>query len=64
MKISVSESLCSGHGRCYTVAPEVYESDEEGFNALRGETVEVEAGKEEAARRGADSCPESAITIS
>jgi ferredoxin len=63
MRISVSESLCSGHGRCYAVGPEVYTSDDEGYCAQRGATHDVPAGLETAARAGADACPEGAITI-
>lgn len=63
MRIEVSERLCSGHGRCYVVAPTVYESDDEGYCAQRGTTFEVPDGLENAARLGKDSCPEGAITI-
>jgi ferredoxin len=62
MKYSVDRSLCSGHGRCYTLAPMVYEPDGDGFNSRIGETADVPPGDEEAARLGITSCPEGAIT--
>jgi ferredoxin len=63
MKYLVDEALCSGHGLCAAVAPEVYELDDEGFNAQAGHTCEVRAGLEDAAREGAESCPDAALVI-
>jgi ferredoxin len=63
MKYTVDGSLCSGHGRCHVLAPAVYESDEDGFNARPDEPVEVASGREAAARTGAQGCPERAITV-
>ena len=63
MKVSIDGALCSGHGRCYVLSDEVYDLDDDGYNAHRGETVDVADGNEEAARLGAENCPESAITI-
>lgn len=63
MKYTVDGSLCSGHGRCYLLAPAVYESDEDGFNARLDEHVEVTGTEENAARAGAHGCPERAITV-
>jgi len=61
MKILVDMDRCSGHGRCYTVAPQVFEADEEGYCAARGREVEVLPGLEADAQRGIDNCPEGAI---
>lgn len=63
MKIAISNERCSGHGRCYTLAPSVYEADDMGFAAGRGKVIDVPAGEEEAARLGVMSCPEEAISI-
>jgi ferredoxin len=63
MRIAISSEKCSGHGRCYTLAPSVYETDEMGFNAQRGQVIDVPADEEEAARLGVISCPEEALTI-
>ncbi|HZZ50130.1 MAG TPA: ferredoxin [Pseudonocardia sp.] len=63
MKYLVDEALCSGHGLCAAVAPDVYSLDDEGFNAQAGRTCEVPAGLEAAAREGAESCPDVALVI-
>jgi ferredoxin len=61
MRIEVDVEACTGHGRCYTLAPEVYEPDDDGYCATR--SLAVRPGSEEAARRGARACPERAITV-
>ncbi len=63
MKLTIDAAMCTGHGRCYTLAPDLLTYDEEGFVTERGSTVEVPAGQEQAAREAALSCPEGAITI-
>lgn len=63
MKYVVDEAMCSGHGLCAALAPEVYDLDDDGFNAHIGQTVQVPAGQEEAAVEGARSCPEAALSI-
>jgi ferredoxin len=63
MKISVDASLCRGHGRCYTLAEDFLEDDDEGFVTIRGRTVEVPADQEEDVRNAAGSCPEGAIRL-
>ncbi len=64
MRLTVSAELCSGHGRCYTVAPDLLTYDDEGFVSVRGQTIDVPAGQEAAAQEAEMACPEGAITIS
>lgn len=61
MRIWIDRSLCTGHGRCFSLAPEVFADDEEGFSVLRLETITPDL--EAAASLGAGGCPERAITI-
>ena len=61
MRIRIDRSLCTGHGRCFSLAPEVFAYDEEGFSVLKLETITLDL--EAAARRGAGACPERAITV-
>ena len=61
MKIVVDHDKCSAHGRCFAVASDVYDVDDDGFNAMDG--TEVPAGLEPTAHEGALSCPERAITL-
>jgi len=63
VKVKVDGKLCAGHGRCYTLAPDVYSPDEEGYNSARDEVIEVPAEREKGAQRGIASCPEGAITL-
>ena len=34
MRVGIDSSICSGHGRCYVLHPELFESDEEGFGRV------------------------------
>lgn len=61
MRISVDTVACTGHGRCFVLAPDVYDSDDDGYTKPRFE--EVPAGLEDEARKGAANCPERAITL-
>ena len=61
MRIRIDRGLCTGHGRCFTLAPDVFGYDDEGFSTLRHESVAAEF--EEAALRGAGNCPERAIIL-
>jgi len=61
MKIRIDTTRCVGNARCWTVAPELYPLDDEGYIALDG--FDVPEGQESIARRGARSCPERVIEI-
>lgn len=61
MKIIVKRTLCSGHARCASVAPELFRLDDDGYIAM--EDFEVPAGQEELARKGARACPERALRV-
>ncbi len=64
LQLSVDAKLCRGHGRCYTVAPDLLEDDEdEGFVTVRGQTIDVPVDQADAARNAAGSCPERAIAL-
>jgi ferredoxin len=62
MKIEVDLTVCAGHGRCYAVAPEIFEPDDEGYSIviLKGP---VPAELEGAARKAVEDCPERAIRV-
>jgi len=61
MRVRVDRDKCTGHGRCYALAPDVYEADDEGFCVIPNEQVPGELA--DAARRAALNCPEDAIEI-
>jgi ferredoxin len=50
MRSVVDHDLCSGHGRCAAVAPDVYVLDENGFSAVH--ELDVPVHLEDAARAG------------
>ena len=59
MKVRLDRARCTGHGRCYALAPEVFEADDEGYGTVLA--TSVPAGEEDAARRAVANCPEEAI---
>ena len=62
MRIVLDTEACTGHGRCYALAPEVYDADDEGHCLVRI-IGDVPSDLEAAARSGAANCPELALTI-
>ena len=61
-RVRVDADLCAGHGRCYTLAPDVFDADEAGHCVVLVEDVSGEL--EAQARTGEQNCPEQAITLS
>jgi ferredoxin len=61
VKVVLDDSLCVGHGRCYALAPEVFDADEHGHCVLRVDEVPGEL--EDQARLGVTNCPEDALAI-
>jgi len=62
VKVSVAQDLCVAHGRCYDVAPELFEDDEDGYALVKGDGS-VLPGQAEAARLAVRLCPERAVTL-
>ena len=62
MQIKLDSGKCQGHGRCYALAPDLFESDDEGYAVLKVEGS-VPADREDDAILAADNCPEYAIEI-
>ena len=64
MRLTVRGDLCRGHGRCYTVAPDLLEDDDdEGFVTVRDQVIDVPFDQVDDARNAAGSCPELAIRL-
>jgi ferredoxin len=61
VKVRVDEAACEGHGRCYALAPEVFEADDHGHCIVTEPEPTVALAA--AARRGAENCPEHAIAV-
>lgn len=60
MKVTYDRELCQGHNRCYMLAPEIFDVDDEGYAVLKIEG-ELPAELEEKAQLCVDNCPEFAI---
>ncbi|WP_025735076.1 ferredoxin [Mycobacterium genavense] len=60
-RVAVDADLCTGHGRCYSLAPEVFDADDVGHCVVLVEDVSGEL--EEQAAIGEKNCPEHAITL-
>lgn len=61
MRIVLDSDLCTGHGRCYTLAPELFDTDDEGHSVVLA--AEVPAGLESQAWLAVQNCPERCIAI-
>ena len=61
MRLVLDVDACTGHGRCYALAPDLFDADDEGHCVLR--VSEVPAGAEERARAGVVNCPETALCL-
>ena len=62
MRIRVDTDLCQGHGRCYMLAPDLFEADDDGYCHPTHERV-VPPELADQARRAAVNCPEDAIIL-
>ena len=62
MRLTIDPDICTGHGRCYTLAPQVFDADDMGNGVLLIDG-DVPAELEDAARLAAANCPEGAITV-
>ena len=60
--VSVDPERCTGHGRCYTLAPDVFDADDLGHSIVLIDEVSGEMGRHAAI--GEQNCPENAITLS
>lgn len=60
-RFMIDPEVCSGHGRCYALAPQWFTADDSGYGTPTG------CSEPDSARADmeflADSCPEQAISI-
>ena len=63
MRVRVDADVCTGHGRCYALAPDVFAPDDFGHCEIVVAGGEVPEALEAQARTGAASCPELAISL-
>ncbi len=63
MKIRIDEDLCSGHGRCYTLSPQIVQADDDGYPVQRGRDIDVSPQDHDDAHKIVANCPEGAIKV-
>lgn len=61
MKVRIDSELCTGHGRCYSLAPDVFEPDDYGHGKVILD--EVPDNLRSQAEAGVQNCPERAISV-
>ncbi len=61
-RVTVDPDRCTGHGRCYTQAPDGFDADEVGHCVVL--VADVSGDLEAQAVAGEQNCPEQAITLS
>ncbi len=62
VRIRVDADVCEGHGRCYSLAPEMFEPDEIGNAVVIGDGSFPESQRDQA-ELAAQNCPERAISV-
>jgi ferredoxin len=62
MRVSIDATRCQGHGRCFSIAPQLFDSDELGDGVVLGDGT-VGPSDEHAARLAVANCPEGAVRI-
>ena len=61
MRIRLDVDRCQGHGRCYVLAPDLFDADDYGHCVLLVD--EVPADRLDDARTGVENCPEQALSL-
>ena len=61
--IVIDRDRCVGHGRCYSLAAAVFESDDEGFPEFVEGDVVSDPERERLANIAVAACPEKAISL-
>jgi ferredoxin len=62
MRVLIDPERCQGHGRCYSLVPQLFGEDEDGYGTVLGDG-QVPPGQEDGARLAEANCPESAIDV-
>jgi ferredoxin len=61
MKLRIDPERCQGHGRCWDVAPELIDCDDEGRGVVT--TEDVDGPQIALAQVAVRTCPERAVTL-
>jgi ferredoxin len=61
VKLRIDESVCTGHGRCYSLAPELFDCDERGHGLVT--VPDIDDSRRSDALLAVQNCPERAISL-
>lgn len=61
MKLTIDRSACTGHGRCYSVAPDLCEPNDDGYGVIMQAAVAPEL--ESQAHAAVANRPERAVAL-
>jgi len=62
MRVVIDDERCTGNGRCYAVAPELFTDDDRGYGQVIGDGS-IDDHRLDLARRAALACPDQAVTV-
>ena len=62
MRVAIDPERCQGHGRCYSLVPQLFGEDDEGYGTVLGDGRLSEEQQDDA-ELAVRNCPESAITL-
>jgi ferredoxin len=63
VKIVIDTERCTGHGRCYSLVPELFDSDDQGHSLLVAPGADIPADQQRRAQVAVDNCPEDCISL-
>ena len=61
MRLAIDYELCTGHGRCYALYPDLFDADDAGDAVVLVDVVPIESA--DRARASLACCPEGAIGL-
>lgn len=61
MRLVFDAEACVGHGRCYALAPELFDADDQGHCVVLIDVVD--SAQADRARQAVNNCPEEAIRL-
>jgi ferredoxin len=62
VRVRIDHDACTGHGRCYDVAPDLFSDDERGYGQVIGEGTVTDDTYAQALA-AVRACPEGAVSI-
>jgi ferredoxin len=62
VKVTIDAERCQGHGRCFSIAPALFDSDDLGNGVVIGDGT-VASDEAHRARLAVANCPEGAVSI-